>query len=251
VLFLIGLLGGQANVAVSFFARHLTPEPRWRLEFSARCAVGKFHFRYHQPAEFASVNVNLDEQILPRNFVTQLAQASPRCGWPECGELFCAELDFALFSRAAAAYFEGQRGTFTLSAQPNMSPSKGLDCQIALCNWIMPPTTELFRQPSNQKFSFDFPIGWRSTIPLHKIKMLNTMSVVVEIFGVTLCNIDVLPGENLAPRYRKTAARRNKIRMYYRGGPKVRNCGRNCRDCFSGRLYFAKSETVPSVLLDT
>ena len=40
-------LGGQANVAVMFFAGHLSPEPRGWLEFTARYAVGKFHFRHY------------------------------------------------------------------------------------------------------------------------------------------------------------------------------------------------------------
>jgi hypothetical protein len=51
----------QPDVAVTFFASHLPPEPgRW-LESSAGYAVGELHFRHYQTGMSAAINIDLDE----------------------------------------------------------------------------------------------------------------------------------------------------------------------------------------------
>jgi hypothetical protein len=54
--------------------------------------------------------------------------------------------------------------------------------QIALGNNTASRLLEFLRQPFQQKLSFDFPAVWRSTILLHKVKMLSAMGLAVEIF---------------------------------------------------------------------
>ena len=54
--------------------------------------------------------------------------------------------------------------------------------QIALGNSTASRLFQFLRQPFQQKLAFDFPAVWRSTILLHKVKMLNAMGLVVEIF---------------------------------------------------------------------
>jgi hypothetical protein len=58
---IVCLLVGQSHVAITFFARYFPPKPGGGLEFSARCAVGEFHFRHHQTGMSAAININLDQ----------------------------------------------------------------------------------------------------------------------------------------------------------------------------------------------
>ncbi len=57
---------------------------------------------------FAAINIDLDQKIFPGHLVAQLVQPSSNCRWPERGELFRAELDFAFFALCAAAHLESQ-----------------------------------------------------------------------------------------------------------------------------------------------
>src|SRR5207247_335798 len=130
---------GQSHVAVTFLSRHLPPEPGRGLKFSAHCTVREFHFCHHQTGMSAAININLDQQVFPGNFVAQLAQSSARRRWPQRGELFWTQLDLALFPVCAAAHLEGQRRGLPFFAQTNL-PACGLCCQITLCDDITPRT---------------------------------------------------------------------------------------------------------------
>jgi len=72
-----------------------------------------------------------------------------------------------------------------LFAEPNMPPSKGLNCQISLRDAVMAPTIEFLRESFQQKFAFDLLIAWRPSVLSHEDMMLNATSLVVEIFEIT------------------------------------------------------------------
>ena len=57
---------------------------------------------------FAAINIDLDEEISPRQLVAQLAQSPSNCRGPEQGELLRAKFDFPLFAVCAAAHLESQ-----------------------------------------------------------------------------------------------------------------------------------------------
>src|SRR5206468_11886305 len=117
------LLVGQAHVAVTLFASHLSSKPGRRLEFAIRCEVREFHLGHYQTGMFTTININLDQQISPGNFVAQLAQSSSRCTRPQRCKLLWAELDLAFFPMRAAANFESKRCSFALFSKPNMPAS--------------------------------------------------------------------------------------------------------------------------------
>jgi hypothetical protein len=54
------------------------------------------------------ININLNDQIFPWNFASDLAQSSSGGAWPERLELFWAEPDLAFFPVAASTYLESQ-----------------------------------------------------------------------------------------------------------------------------------------------
>jgi len=54
--------------------------------------------------------------------------------------------------------------------------------QIALGNNTASRLLQFLRQPFQQKLAFDFQAVWRSTVLLHKVKILNAMGLAVEIF---------------------------------------------------------------------
>jgi hypothetical protein len=55
--------------------------------------------------------------------------------------------------------------------------------QITLRNKRVSRTLQFLWQSFQQKLAFYFPAVWRSTILLHKVKMLNAMGLAVEIFA--------------------------------------------------------------------
>jgi len=63
-------------------------------------------------------------------------------------------------------------------------PASRFRGQIALGNDTASRLLQSLRELFQQKLAFDFPAVWRSTILLHKVKMLNAMGLVVEIFAL-------------------------------------------------------------------
>src|SRR6266496_3043631 len=180
---IVCLFVGQSHVAITFFARHLPPEPRRRLELPARCTVGEFYFRDHQTGMSAAININLDQQVFPGNFVAQLAQPPANGRGPKRGELFWAELDLALLPVCTAAHLESQRRGFPFFAETNL-PACGLCCQITLCDDIAPRTLKFFRQQFKQKLALDFPAVWKSLLHWCEVRMLTTINLSVETFAL-------------------------------------------------------------------
>ena len=60
-------------------------------------------------------------------------------------------------------------------------PASRFRGQISLGNETASRLLQSLRELFQQKLAFDFPAVWRSTILLHKVKMLNAMGLVVEI----------------------------------------------------------------------
>ena len=129
---------------------------------------------------FATININLDQQISPRNFVAQLAQPPPRRRGPKRGELFGAEFDFAFFPGCASAYFECQRRGFAFFAHAHL-PACRLRCQITLRDDVTSRTLEFFRQPLKQIFAFDFATVWHFRLHSRKVRMLLAITVPVAV----------------------------------------------------------------------
>src|SRR6266699_6675633 len=177
---IVCLFVGQSHVAVTFFARHLPPKPGRGLEFSAHYTVREFHFCYHQTGMSAAININLDQQVFPENFVAQLAQPSACGRWPERCELFWAELDLALLPGSAAAHFESQRRGFPFFAEPNL-PACGLCCQVTFCDNITPRMLQLLGQLFKQKLAFDFATVWNSRLHWCEVRMRTAISLAVEV----------------------------------------------------------------------
>src|SRR6266478_305924 len=159
----------QPDVAVTFFASHLPPEPGRRLESSASYAVGEFHFRHYQTGMSSAININLNEQIFPGNVVAYLAQTSPGSPWPKRSKLFRTEPDLAFFPVCAATHFKRKRCGFAFFAETNL-PAGGFGRQITLRYRIVPPALEILRQLLNQKFAFNFPIVSRQIVQSHEMK---------------------------------------------------------------------------------
>ena len=172
------LLVSQSYVAITFLTGHFPPKPPGRLEFATRCEVGEFHLGHYQTGMFTAININLDHQISPGNFIPQLAQPSSRRARPQRSKLLWAELDLAFFPMRAAANFESKRCSFALFSKPNMSAS-GFGSQVTLRNWIMATALQFLRELLNQKFAFNFTIVSRP-IP-HKAEILNATDLLSRI----------------------------------------------------------------------
>jgi hypothetical protein len=125
----------------------------------------------------AAINIDLDKQILPRNFVASLAQSSPGGPRPKRGELFRAEPDLAFFPMASAAHLERQRCNVAFFAETDLSAC-GFTCQITLLDNVAPRALQSIRLPPKQKLAFNFLIVLCPTVLLHKINMLNAMKLV-------------------------------------------------------------------------
>src|SRR5436309_8757355 len=164
------LLVSQSYIAITFLPGHFPAKPPGRLEFATRREVGEFHLGHYQTGMFTAININLDQQISPGNFVAHLAQSSAGSPWPQRSKLLWAELDLAFFPMRASPHFEGERCSFALFSKPNMSAS-GFGSQVTLRNWIMATALQFLRERLNQKFAFNFPIVSRP-IP-HKAEILN------------------------------------------------------------------------------
>src|SRR5438270_8326858 len=161
------LLVRQSDVAVRFFAGHFPPKPGRRLEFPAHCQIRKFHLCYYQTGIFTAIDVDLNQETSPGNFVAHLAQSSPGSSGPQRCKLFRAELDLAFFAMCSATDLERERCRIAHFSQANVSAC-ALACQITLRNRPMPQPSEVFRHQPNQKFAFNFAIVSHSAVQLCK-----------------------------------------------------------------------------------
>jgi hypothetical protein len=93
---------GETHVAVAFFAGHFPPKPPGRFESAAAGTIRKFHLGNYKTGMSTPINIQLDQQIFPRNFVTNFSQSSPGRTRPERCELLLAQFDLAFFAMAAA-----------------------------------------------------------------------------------------------------------------------------------------------------
>jgi hypothetical protein len=75
---------------------------------------------------------------------------------------------------ATATDLKRQRRLATRLSQADLS-ARRLGCQITLLDNKAPRLLQIFRQPFNQKFSFNFAIVPRSIDPCHKLNIVNVM----------------------------------------------------------------------------
>jgi hypothetical protein len=152
------LFPGQPYIAIAFFAGHFSSKPdRW-LELSPARVIRKLHFRNHQAMVPPVVDIDLDCQIFPWQLVTDLAQSPAAGGWPQDGELFPAQSDFALFAGRAAADFERKRSGACLFSEADMAPTRFV-CEITLRDLEMARAQNLDRQTFDQELPLDLTRG--------------------------------------------------------------------------------------------
>ena len=93
----------------SAFRRDFPPKPPGRFESAAASAIGKFHLGNYKTGMSAPINIQLDQQIFPRNFVAHFPQSSPSRTGPERRELLLAQFDLAFFAMAPPTDLKCQR----------------------------------------------------------------------------------------------------------------------------------------------
>src|ERR1700693_298074 len=144
---MIDLLPGQPHIAVALLAGDFAAKPTWMLKFPTARVVLKFSFRHHQTMVAAVINVDLDLQLLPGNFVAGLAQSTSLRSRPERRKLFRAQPDLAFFSAGAAPAtdFERKRHHLALFSQTNVSAPRFVR-QITLTQRKMSGMENLHRQ---------------------------------------------------------------------------------------------------------
>jgi hypothetical protein len=64
---------GEPHVAVAFFARHFPPKPPWRFESPATGGIRKFHLGNDKTLMAAAINIDLNQETFPWEFVTYLS----------------------------------------------------------------------------------------------------------------------------------------------------------------------------------
>jgi len=122
----------------------------------------------------APINIDLDQEIFPRNFVAHFSQSSPGRTRPERCELLLAQFDLAFFAMAAPTDLECERRSIPCLSQANLSSGR-LSRQITLLDNKTSRPFQVIRQPFDQKFSFNFAIVSRSIDPCHKLNIVNAM----------------------------------------------------------------------------
>src|SRR6266404_1989564 len=65
----IDLFARQFHIAIALFAGYFPPKPAWRLESPAARLAWELHFGNHETMIAAVINVDLDLEIFPRNFI--------------------------------------------------------------------------------------------------------------------------------------------------------------------------------------
>src|SRR5205807_1466617 len=131
----------------------------------------EFHFRDDEAGISPTISIDLDDQILPRDFVAELAQSPANRRWPQRGELFRTQLDLTFFAGVAAADLESKRRSLSLFSQTNVS-SSGLVREISLRNRITPETVESRRQLFDEKFALNFTAVSRWVVHCNRTALL-------------------------------------------------------------------------------
>ena len=122
----------------------------------------------------APINIDLDQQIFPRNFVAHFSQSSPGRTRPKRCELLLAQFDLAFFAMAASTDLKCEGRTVPRLSQANLSSGR-LSRQITLLDHKASRLLQIFRQPFDQEFSFNFAIFSRSMVSSHKRNIVNVM----------------------------------------------------------------------------
>jgi hypothetical protein len=175
----------ESNVTVVFFVSHFPPKPRGSYEPATAGSIRKFHFRNAKTCMSASINIDLDQQTFPWNFVAHLSQSSPSRTRPERCELFRAQLDLAFFAMAAPTDLKRQRPSAARLSQANLSAGR-LGCQITLLDNKTSKLFQIVRQAFfvDQKFQFNFAIVSRSIFSSPKVHIVNAMRSVSRLSRV-------------------------------------------------------------------
>jgi len=92
----------------------------------------------------APINIDLDQEIFPRNFVAHFSQSSPSRTRPERRELLLAQFDLAFFAMAAPTDLECKGRSVPGLSQANLSTSR-LGRQITLLDNEAPRPLEVIR----------------------------------------------------------------------------------------------------------
>ena len=69
----------------------------------------------------SSINIQLDQQIFPWDFVAHFSQSSPGRAGPQRCELLLAQFDLAFFAMAAPTDLECQRRSLVCFSKPYLS----------------------------------------------------------------------------------------------------------------------------------
>jgi len=101
------------------------------------------------------INVDLDLQFFPRDFVTRFVQPAPACRRPQHRKLCLTQTNLAFFARRSPSYLERQKSGIALFPKTNV-PSPSFVREITLGNPEMTRAQNFNRQMPNQKFSLDF-----------------------------------------------------------------------------------------------
>src|SRR5207245_3152268 len=112
------------TVAITLITRDFPSKPPGRFEASVARAIGKFYLRHDQTGMSAPVNIELDQNVLPMNFVAHLAQSSPGSAGPERCELFRAQLDLAFLAMGAPTDLERQRRAAACLSEADLSAGR-------------------------------------------------------------------------------------------------------------------------------
>ncbi len=131
----------------------------------------------------APINIDLDQQIFPRNFVAHFSQSSPGRTRPERCELLLAQFDLAFFAMAASTDLKCEGRTVPRLSQANLSSGR-LSRQITLLDHKASRLLQIFRQPFDQEFSFNFAIFYAFSVEIFALAKMER--VVLNAFA-TAC----------------------------------------------------------------
>ena len=92
----------------------------------------------------APINIQLDQQIFPRNFVAHFPQSSPGRTGPERRELLLAQFDLAFFAMAAPTDLKRQGRMLVCFSKANLSAC-GFRRQITLLDNKASRPLQIFR----------------------------------------------------------------------------------------------------------
>src|ERR1043166_8895964 len=67
---------GESHITVALFPGDFPPKPAGRFEFATARAIGKFHLRHDQTGMSPAIDIELDQPVVPGNFVAHFSQSS-------------------------------------------------------------------------------------------------------------------------------------------------------------------------------